>query len=183
MQIIHINEPNHSIESEARKAAIIYKQLPDVICFEFPYIQNYELSLFRFNFYDVKAKPKKLIEAEIQFCKKNLTPGSEKVIESITKVWDKGKNVFLYEIDGPQELTSVWHFESIKKNHGNLNIAWNYLREKIMFENIQLLKQKLPMESKIVVLCHNYHWNNIIKLGILKNVEAEIQYFFNSKSI
>jgi hypothetical protein len=178
--IIHIDEPKHSQKVVSNQAKAILKFQPDAILFESPKQKNFSLSYF--NQFSPEKKPKQRIEKLKQYyktaSKKYPWLKSEyKIFGAIEKLWDNGKNVSLFEIDAPVELTSVG-----EGTRGLLNIIWNYLREKYMVENIKKIKSKRKNKT-VLIFCHNFHWKNIQFL--LKNPSKNQirNYFFTKNGI
>lgn len=166
--IIHIDEPKHSQKIVNNQAKAILKFKPDAILFELPKQKNFSLSYF--NQFSPKKKPKQKIEKlkqnyKIASKKYPWLKSEYKIFDSIEKLWNNRKNVHLFEIDAPVELTKAG--EGTK---GLSNLIWNYLREKYMVENIKKIKSKYP-DKTLLLFCHNFHWKNIQFL--LKNPSKE----------
>ena len=156
MKLIHIDEPRHSRKVIEKQAEAILKIKPDIILFELPRVG--ELSYFN------KFKPKNKPHERIDNIKEHFSALSKyypwfasfyKIIEAVEQLWSKGKQVYLYEIDGPVELTSAG-----EGKRGVQNVVWNYLREKFMLESIKRLNRRFP-RKKALLFCHNFHWGNL----------------------
>jgi len=181
MRLIHIEESEHKNEISYRKAKEILKIKPNVILFEYPIHEGSSLS--DFNKFEPKEKPKQ----EIEGWKRGLAVSSKKypwlkaeykIIEAIEQLWIRGKQIYLFEIDGPVELTSLKGTKSQLNN-----IVWNYLREKYMIENIRKMEARINKKSIVMILCHNFHWKNIQFLLKKPQKEKIWDYYFVKNGI
>lgn len=188
MKLIHLEEPEHKEEISDKKAEKILKIKPDAILFEYPVPENYSLS--ELNDFSPKEKPKQRIDAwkrsySKHFGKYPWLKSEYKVIEAIEGMWNEGKQVYLFEIDGPIELTSLGETKDSLK--GLQIIVWNYIREKFMVENIRnseaFVDKRLRKEGIALIFCHNIHWNNIQFL--LKNPSKNDikEHYFSQRGI
>ncbi|MBT4804712.1 hypothetical protein HON71_00920 [Candidatus Woesearchaeota archaeon] len=155
MKLIHFPESEHKFT--IKKAEAILNHKPEIILFEMP-----EGSIPDFNKYEALEKPKQLIlewEASLKKSSK-MYPWLKSeilVVKAINQLWNSGHQVLIYEIDGPQELTSLAIREEITKK-GIMNQVWNFLRELYMVEKI---KKHIQDDKKILVFLHDFHWNNV----------------------
>ena len=179
MRLVHVKEPEHEEEAASKKAEKILKIKPDVILFEYPVKEDFSLSYF--NKFNPEKKPKDKIKElkkgyEISSKKYPWLKTEYKIFEAIEKLWDDGKQVYLFEIDAPVELTSV------ENTKGLLNIVWNFLRETYMIENIKKIESRFDKDKVALVFCHDFHWKNIQFL--LKNPGKEEiwNHYFMQKS-
>ena len=183
MRLVHVDEPQHTKEVAFEKAAIILRTRPNAVLFEFPTAPGPSLS--HFNRFPPHKKPKDLME---EFKRSNVKDSARYpwletenvVLEAIEKLWDEGKQVHLYEIDGPIELTS--EAEKHIPKGGLVNIAFHYLRELYMHENIRRIEHKLGRDAVAVVLCHNYHWQNLTFLMTEPTTKEIWKHYFGKET-
>ncbi len=188
MKLIHVEEPEHKEEISNKKAEEISRIKPDAVLFEYPVPERYSLS--EFNNFSPKEKPKQRIEAwkrsYANYSEKYPWLKSEyKIIEAIEQLWNEGKQAFLFEIDGPIELTSIGKTKDSLK--GLQIVVWNYIREKYMVENIRniekFLDKKIGKESIALVFCHDTHWKNIQFLLENPSKNEVQEYYFSQRGI
>lgn len=177
MPLIHLDEPKHSVKISIERVKQILKLKPQVIVFEWPQ----ESKLETYNEFLPLHKPKKKLAAlKVNLCKlakeyPHLI-GTIKIFEAIEKLWNKNKQVLLFSMDGPVELTSI------KVPRGNVNTIWNYLRERFMAKALGKIENKYS-RAKIIVLCHNYHWKNL-KFLLQKPIKSDIRnYYFRNRDV
>ena len=154
---------------------------PDIILFELP-AKGGNPSLV-FNRYDPLKKPLK----EVGYIKHRLRVAARKypyalsdihVWENIEKLWRDGHNVFLFNIDGPDELRRDYFklARGLTYNQQRKQmIFWVhcYLRETEMAEHIRhILKNYKETSNPIVaVFLQSIHWRHVKFL--LKNPSQE----------
>lgn len=180
MVLIHLDEPKHTVKISIKKAKEVLKLKPDIVIFEYP--QRSEPGTF-YNQFSPKDKPKNKFKKLKQNLRKSVRKypwviGDIKIFEAIEKLWDKNRQILLFNMDGPAELTSLCD-KIVKSQNRFLFDVWNYLREQYMVKTIRQVRNKFP-HAKIVVLCHNSHWKNIKFL--LRNLsKKEIKNYYFSK--
>ncbi len=157
MKLIHVPESEHNHGVSRKKANAILKLRPDVIFFEYPSCRKNSLSTF--NKFEPAGKPREKIDewkASIRNAAEQYPWLREenRIIEAVEYLWKKGRQVYLFEIDGPENLTNIG------ETAGPFNIAWNYLREIYMKRNLRRGERKKPKGTGLV-LCHDFHWKNI----------------------
>lgn len=180
MRLIHVDEPEHKEEIVRKQAEEILRIKPDIILFEFP--KQKTRSLSDFNQFKPNEKPKQRAEELKQSYKRASEKypwlkSEYKIIEAIEQLWSEGKQVYLFEIDGPIELTC-----SGERTGGLLNIVWNYLRERYMAENINKIRKKVKGKTALI-LCHNFHWKNIQFLLKNPNKDKIWDYYFTKNRV
>ena len=163
MKLIHVNEPKHTSKVTLRQAELISRIKPDAILFEWPASKHSTLKIYN------KYKPRDKPDYRIKRWKAAMKISSKrypwfktfhKVITAIENLWKDGRQVYLYEIDAPAELTGIG-YEKLNKY---ANMVWCYLREVFMVENIRTIEsifKRRKKDTKIMLLCANFHWNNI----------------------
>jgi len=184
-----INSKNWS-KPDCRQAEYVLKYKPDIIIFESPVNKTPDTI---YNKYSCNKKPFNLV----QKYKKELIVNSKKpgngdaisdvrLFDNIMALWNKGHDVLLYNVDGPNDLRreffEVWKYmyPSALKNW----LWWVriYLREKYMAKNIQWVLEKNKDKESVVIaiFLQSFHWKHVQFL--LKNPsKKEIWKYYFSK--
>ena len=188
-----INTPGW-IKPDLRQAECVLKYKPDIIIFELGADKTPDTI---YNNYSPKDKPLKLVKERQKWLKKvSKKPGNGDAIsdvvlwDNITKVWNEGHNILIYNTDGSDELRKeffeVWKYMYPCALRNWLWWVQIYLREKYMTKNIQwILEKNKDKESLVVVIfLQSFHWKHVSFL--LKNPsKKEIweYYFSNFKEV
>jgi len=178
MALIHISESKHTVQNSLKKARAIKKLKPDIVIFEYP--KDSEPGIY-YN----KFSPNKKPLVKFNKVKQGLTKGARKhpwlagdvkIFEEIENLWSSGKQVLLFNMDGPRELTVLC--DKIVKSQNRFHFdVWNYCREQYMIKTIKQVRAKHP-KAKIIVLCHNSHWESIKFLLSNPSKQAIKKYYF-----
>jgi hypothetical protein len=177
--LFHVAEPKHTAEQNLRMGRAIAEVRPDAILFEYPTINGRTLS--EFNAHAPRAKPEARVRNWIEFYKKVALRypwfGTWYVMfEPIRNQWRQGRQVLLFEIDAPQELTAIG------PTRGTQNAAWTYLRERYMAAHIREVAARLK-GGRLLVSCHDFHWKRVLFLLEDHDQEATLQFFFGQTFI
>ena len=184
MRLVHVEEPEHTPEGNIKKAEVIRETRPHAILFEWPTEVGFSLS--EFNVFRPDEKPKKWLES----VKEDYAKSSERypwlktrhiMIEAIEELWKEGRQVYLFEIDGPGELTAAAEADVLHR--GWLNPAWNYLREVYMHHNINKIEGRMEEGATGLVICHDMHWRNIQFLRGKPSKEQIWDHYFGSATL
>jgi hypothetical protein len=160
---------------DPRQAKAVLKHKPDIIIFEYP--QENKTPDTIFNKYLPDKKPKKEVEKIIKMFK---MAGKQypwvlsdiKVFKNIQKLWSQGKQVYLYFIDAPREITSHRLDEHSKSSKPFPKIEkyewwWKQMedREKYMAKHLKwVLKKHKNQNPKILVFLEKFHWVHVKSL-------------------
>jgi len=179
MTLIHLNEPKHTVRASIKKAKEVLKIKPDIILFEYP--QDSEPGTF-YNKFLPSKKPLERFEKMKQNLRKSARKypwliGDVKIFEIVEMLWHKNKQVLLFNMDGPSDLTALCDRIVASRNRLLFDI-WNYLREQYMIKIIRKVKSEFP-RSKIVIICHNSHWRNIQFLLRSPSKKEISDYYFS----
>jgi len=179
-----VEEPTHTREGAFRKAEAILRIKPQAVLFEFP--RETGFSLGEFNTFPPQNKPGEWVDS----LKKSYRKDSEKypwletehlVIEAIERLWEEGRQVYLFEIDAPLELTSQIESDALLREE--LNVAWNFLRELYMFETIKEIEKQIGEDGEALVICSDFHWNNIMFLMADPSRDEIWRHYFGSATM
>jgi hypothetical protein len=193
---------NETDKLDLRQARAVLKFKPDMIILEYP--NDTSTPGIELNNYSPFEKPKDLIE-------ERLKPLSDQVLnkhpwaqsdlymwQNIAKLWSEGKQVLVYQIDGPSELTSEWlevwaHMYPCSTK----NWVWwvqIYLRERLMANNMQRVLDEYKTKSNprtLVFVQNEYsykgqikglHWGHVEYLLGKPSKEDIWQYYFGAFS-
>lgn len=187
MKLIHVEEPKHTERVGYKQAEEILRVKPDAVLFEYPTHKRNFLS--EFNRFNPKEKPKQKIlkwkgSYEVSSKKYPWLKSKYKIVEAIEQLWNEGKQVYLFEIDAPIELTTVVEKHPLE---GYFYMLWNYLRDRYMIGNIKrverLLDKKIGKNSIVLVFCHDFHWENIHFLSNRPTKSEILSYYFSQDKI
>ncbi|MBU3958078.1 MAG: hypothetical protein KKB25_03305 [Nanoarchaeota archaeon] len=179
MTLIHLNEPKHTVRASIKKTKEILKIKPYIILFEYP--QDSEPGTF-YNKFLPSKKPLKRFKRLKQNLRKHARKypwliGDVKIFEMIERLWRENKQVLLFNMDGPSKLTALCD-KIVRSRNRLLFDVWNYLREQYMIKTIRKVKNEFP-RSKIVIICHDYHWKNIEFLLRNPSKKEVNKYYFS----
>ncbi|MDP3988794.1 MAG: hypothetical protein Q8P93_00990 [bacterium] len=173
------------------QAKAVLKHKPDIILFEFP--QDNKTPETIFNKYPPEKKPKKELSKVIKILRTatKSMPWAEsdiQVFENINKLWDEGKQVYLYFIDAPIKITSARLDENNKRHSPFPKIQkylwwWNkmYAREGYMTKHLKwILKKHKEKDLKVLVFLEKFHWNNVQFRLKAKSKEEIQKYYFSA---
>lgn len=184
-------EERDGIDPSQAKAVLKYK--PDIIVFEYP--QENKTPETIFNKYTPDKKPKKELARMI----KKLKTASKNqpwvlsdvvVFENVSKLWDEGKQVYLYFVDAPSKITSARLEENNKLHRPFPKIKkyfwwWKkiYTRESYMTKHLKwILKKHMSKDPKILIFLEKFHWNNVqFRLKAKSKEDIRAYYFSNIK--
>lgn len=174
--------------TDLRQANVVKKYRPDIILFELP--ARHGNPALSFNRYGPSEKPHR----EIARVKRSLANAAReypyalsdiRVWENIERLWREGRNVLLFNIDGPDILRRNFHaaygglpYETLRKKL----IFWVhcYLREAAMADHIRRIVKNYKGKQRpvIAVFLQSVHWRHVKFL--LKNPsQREIwRYYF-----
>jgi hypothetical protein len=172
---------------DLRQANAVLKYKPDIILFEIPEGKSGPDTIF--NRYAVGEKPLKKVDEII----KNLKISAKKypyaksdiaVWENIKKLWMKGYNIYIYNVDSPAGLRREYSKSFEPKYPQALKdwLFWVYLyiREAHMTKNIKcILKNYKEKENPtIAVFLQSIHWKHM-KFLLGEPSKAQIwKYYF-----
>lgn len=183
---------NEKDKIDLRQAKAVLKFKPDIIILEYP--NGTSTPGIELNNYSPLEKPIDLIE-------KRLKPLSEQVLnrhpwaqsdhfmwQNIVKLWSEDKQVLVYEIDGPPELTSEWlevwahMYPCATKNW----VWWVqiYLRERLMANNMQRVLDEYITKSdpRLLIFLQSLHWEHVEYLLGKPTKEDIWQFYFGAFS-
>ncbi len=178
---------------DSRQANAIIKHKPDIVIFEYPSQGKKPETIF--NKYLPSKKPIKEINKIINNLK---TVGKKypwvmsdiQVFKNIVNLWQEGRQVYLYNVDGPSDLNKIGldYWKSPRPCPKNDKyITWwvkMYLREVIMTQNIRLVLNKNYKETTISVLVflEIFHYRHV-KFLLKKPSSDDIwKYYFGNWS-
>jgi len=175
---------------DLRQADVVSHYKPDIIFFEMPAF-NGNPSLI-FNEYTSKKKP--LIK--VQQIKKNLRIDAKKypyalsdvaVWENIEKLWSKGQNTLLFNIDGPKKLRTHRHKLYGRTPYPTLVRSWwfwayQFMREIEMKENIESILRHYKSKKRpiVAVFLQSIHWDHVRFLLTHPSERAIWKYYFGN---
>lgn len=183
------------IESEKldlRQAKAVLKYNPDIVILEYP--NNNVDPGIELNNYSPLDKPKKLVDELLAPLSPNILaihPWAQSDMlmwQNIVKLWSENKQVLVYKVDGPPDLTSEWlevwnhMYPCAKKNW----VWWVqiYLRERIMANNIQNMLDGYEdkPDPTILIFLQSFHWDHVRFLLTQPTKEEIWQYYFGNFS-
>lgn len=172
------------------QAEAVLKHKPDIIVFEYPQENRTPETIF--NKFAPNKKPKKELVRIIKMLKNasKTQPwvlSDVAVFENISKLWNEGKQVYLYFVDAPSKITSVRLDENNKLHRPFPKIQkylwwWKkmYARESYMTKHLKwILKRHKDKDLKILVFLEKFHWNNVQFRLKAKSKEAIQKYYFS----
>jgi hypothetical protein len=177
---------------DTRQAKAVLRHKPDIVLFEYP--QENKTPDTVFNDYPPNKKPKREFNALIQKLKKASTKypwvaSDIAVFKNIEKLWESGKQVYIYFIDAPSKITSTRLEENntTKRHLAHQPLPkiqkylwwWEkiYLRETYMTKHIQWVfkKHKKNIDGlKVLVFLEKFHWLHV--QFRLKNLSQKTVY-------
>ena len=156
---------------DLRQARVVAHYRPDIILFEYPAERGNPSRIF--NHYGPDKKPLK----EVERIKRGLRVAVQKfpyalsdipIWENIEKLWRDGRNVLLFNIDGPDDLRRDYFklargltYDEQRKNL----IFWVhcYMREIAMADHIRRILNDYKEKSNpvIAVFLQSIHWQHV----------------------
>lgn len=171
-----------------RQADCVLKYRPDIIIFESAYNKTPDTI---YNKYNCQSKPLKLVRNyQKRLKEKSMEPGlgdaisDIKLWDNITKLWEEGHNVLLYNTDGPDELRreffEVWKYMYPCALKNWLWWVRIYLREKYMARHIKWILDKNDGKENLIVaiFLQSFHWKHVQFLLENPSKEQVWRYYF-----
>jgi hypothetical protein len=154
---------------DPRQGLAVLKYRPDIIIFESPMKKGGPDMVF--NKYSCDKKPLKKVDEIIKNCKISAKefPYAESgvaVWENIKRLWAKGNNVQLYEVDTPQDLRRehfLMHQQYPECRKDPLFWSYLYIRDKTMTKNIKLALDNYSgkKDPVVAIFLQSIHWKHV----------------------
>lgn len=171
---------------DLRQANAILKYKPDIVLFELPAGKLGPDTLF--NKYPVHKKPLKKVDEII----KNLKESALKypyalsdvaTWENIKKLWAQGHNVYIYNIDSPNELRRGYFETEVaypKARRAWLFWVYLYIRDSYMAKNTGVVLENYRDKTSpiVVVFVQSIHWKHVLFLLEKPKKEEVFKYYF-----
>lgn len=176
---------------DLRQANAVLRHRPDAIIFEAP--SEGRTASSAFNKFKPGRKPEALFNAVQKEHRKTAKRypwvlSDVRTYDNIRKLWKKGHDIKLFNVDGPPELLRVdlkkfsARGEPGPERRGTHLLWWVriYLREKIMTKYIQqILEQEGSKKDAIIlVFLQSFHWRNVKFLLTDPPKKAIWRYYF-----
>lgn len=176
---------------DLRQARAVLRLKPDIILFEYPSDAN--VPSWPINKFKPGSKPLKAIR-NLQKKLRDISrvdpwvASDIKTLENVVRLWENGRQVFLYSVDAPSEL--VRYSDALHRNmyrRGPRGWIWwarIYLRERYMARNIRwvLNNYDLTDHPKILVFLQSFHWKHVKFLLTKPSKEKMWRYYFGQYS-
>jgi len=157
VRLVHRAEPEHTEKISSGHADLVSRLRPDFVFFEYP---RDSWGLSRLNAHPPDAKPAEIVgqwrrgTADAARRYPSLA-GDLRIIDAVAALWGEGRQVLVFEADGPQELTST-----PENKPGMGNAAWLFLRESYMADAVREGVRGARGKTALVI-CHDFHWKGL----------------------